>query len=337
MGARKIIKEHKKEVVQDGKTKVWVTPEFDEVKWKTYKEVAQICVNLGDGILNFGELKGGDNIGIYEETRQEWMQTLIGCLRHRLVLATCYSNLGIDALVHVINETELQLLICNGSSIKLLDSLHEQCPSLKYLVYIDKLSQESKYYKTISFEDCVKLGSEKPIKVEKPSEKEDVAVLMYTSGSTGAPKGVMIQQRNLVAFIGSSMYLIKCAPEDVYIGYLPLAHILELCAESSFLTAGGSIGYGSPRTLTDKGAKPCGDIKAICPTHMAGVPRVWETIRKGALEKVHASGYVSKYLFETAFATKIESIRTNQDTPIWNYIVFSKFAEQLGGRMKGNF
>jgi len=67
---------------------------------------------------------------------------------------------------------------------------------------------------------------------------------------------------------------------------------------------------------------------------MAGVPRVWETIRKGALEKVHASGFIKQYLFEMAFAAKKEAVKNGHDTEWWNYLVFSAFKEQLGGRMK---
>ena len=89
----------------------------------------------------------------------------------------------------------------------------------------------------------------------------------------------MLLHKNIVAFIGAVNFVWKFTPKAVYLGYLPLAHVLELAAENTILQAGGCIGYGNPRTLTDKGAKPCGDIKAVRPTHMAGVPRVWETIK----------------------------------------------------------
>jgi long-chain acyl-CoA synthetase len=334
MGKRRLAKMHKKETVEGGKTKVWLTPEFAENQWWTYKQVEKIVVNFGDGVMNFIKSKGGDNIGIYEETRAEWMQSFFGCIRHSLVVATCYSNLGIDALVHVINETELTCLICNGSSIKILDSLKDQCPTLKYLIYLDELSEKSKHYECMSFDEVCKLGETTPVKVETPSQKEALCCLMYTSGSTGAPKGVMIQHRNIVAFVASAQVYLTVSPGDVYLGYLPLAHILELAAECTFYSMGGAIGYGTPRTLTDKGCKPIGDLQAWSPTHMAGVPRVWETIRKGALEKIHASGWLKQYLFETAFAAKCAQIKVGGDTPWWNSLVFDKFKEMLGGRMK---
>jgi len=121
----------------------------------------------------------------------------------------------------------------------------------------------------------------------------------------------------------------------VYLGYLPLAHVLELGAETAFLNSGGCIGYGTPRTLIDKGAKPVGDIKAVSPTHMAGVPRVYETIRKGVMEKLESTGGIAKFLFNLAYSAKVEALKSGDaSTPIWDWLLFSKFKEQIGGRMK---
>jgi len=338
MGKRILLKIHTKEVVQEGKSKSWTIPEFGDTQWFTYKQVADTVVALGDGIMKFTGATGGDVIGIYDETKLEWMQGLLAATRHALVVATCYANLGLDALVHVINETSLTTLICHPQSIDTLDGLADQCPTLKYLLFVESQPsnnvKQSKKFKTMTYDECIKLGKENVISNPKGPSKDDICVLMYTSGSTGAPKGVMILHRNIVAAIAGCFAHFNFLPEDVYLGYLPLAHVLELVAEFAFLTAGGSIGYGSPRTLTDKGAIPCGDIRAIRPTHFAGVPRVYETIKKGALEKIHASGFLANHLFNSAYQAKVEKIYKGQDTPWWNWLVFAKFSEQLGGRIK---
>jgi len=103
---------------------------------------------------------------------------------------------------------------------------------------------------------------------------------MYTSGSTGAPKGVILSHFNLVSGMKSVLDVLALHGEaderDAYIAYLPLAHVLELMSEVICLVQGIQIGYSSPLTLTDQSLaiKPgtSGDASVLKPTIMAGVP-----------------------------------------------------------------
>lgn len=108
---------------------------------------------------------------------------------------------------------------------------------------------------------------------------------------------------------------------------------LELCCEIAVLSSGARIGYGTPKTLTNKGAKPCGDLMAFKPTKMASVPKVYETIRKTALEMVTKKGGITKRLFDTAYAKKLSLLNTTKSTPVWDALVFRKFRKVLGGRI----
>ncbi len=119
----------------------------------------------------------------------------------------------------------------------------------------------------------------------------------------------------------------------VYIAYLPMAHILELVAEHAMFLRGGTIAYGTPRTLTERGAKPIGDIAAIRPGVMVGVPRVYDTVKKGALERINNGPPLVKWLFQAAFNARRAALHAGRDTPLWNMLVFNKFRELMGGRM----
>jgi long-chain acyl-CoA synthetase len=123
---------------------------------------------------------------------------------------------------------------------------------------------------------------------------------------------------------------------DVILTYLPLAHIFELVLENLILFIGGTLGYGHPRTLSDTSMKNCaGDMRELQPTIMVGVPQVWETVRKGVIAKVNASGPMVKALFWGAYNYKNFMVANNLPlATIFDGIVFKKVREMTGGRLR---
>jgi long-chain acyl-CoA synthetase len=189
----------------------------------------------------------------------------------------------------------------------------------------------------VSLDALREIGRAEPIEAaesRKPSI-DDVACIMYTSGTTGAPKGVVIKHSNLVASIGSVMTLVgrHLQPNDSYLAFLPLAHILEYIVELSFVYAGLCSGFARVKTLTDASVRNCqGDIKAFRPTIMVGVPAIWETIRKGIIVQVNKSGSIRKSLFNGAMTIKRASVPVLKN--VVDSVVFAKIREGTGGRLR---
>lgn len=125
-------------------------------------------------------------------------------------------------------------------------------------------------------------------------------------------------------------------PGDVLITYLPAAHILEFVFENAVLYWGGTMGYGTIRTLSDQSVRNCaGDIRELKPTVMVGVPQVWETIKKGIINKVEAGGALKSNMFWGAFAAKGFLLSSGlPGSGILDAIVFNKVKEATGGRLR---
>lgn len=125
-------------------------------------------------------------------------------------------------------------------------------------------------------------------------------------------------------------------PGDVLIAYLPAAHILEFVFENATLFWGGTLGYGTIRTLSDTSVRNCaGDIRELKPTVMVGVPQVWETVKKGIISKVEGGGAVTSKVFWGAFAAK--GFLLNAGLPgsgLLDSVVFNKVKEATGGKLR---
>jgi long-chain acyl-CoA synthetase len=94
-------------------------------------------------------------------------------------------------------------------------------------------------------------------------------------------------------------------PDDVFLAFLPLAHILELLVEMTFYFTGIPIAYGTPKTLTQDSVRNCdGDLVAYKPSIIVGVPAIYELIRKGMVKKINESPTVVQGVFNLAYTLK---------------------------------
>merc|ERR1712002_178057 len=174
-----------------------------------------------------------------------------------------------------------------------------------------------------------------------PPTADSPCIIMHTSGSTGTPKGVIVTHRNLLKAVNGYLYQLNRVPvssADMYIGYLPLAHVLELIAENMMLVFGVAIGYSSPNTLTDKSTMiqkgASGDASILKPTMMACVPLVLDRIYKGVHENVKKKGDFFEKLFNFCVEYKKAAVKRGESTPIMDKLIFKNVRALIGGRIR---
>ncbi|KAK4492905.1 hypothetical protein RD792_000232 [Penstemon davidsonii] len=348
LGTREVIG---KEFVTASNGRKFEKHHLGEYQWETYEQVFERACNFASGLLKLGH-DVDTRAAIFSDTRPEWLIAFQGCFRQSITVVTIYSSLGDDALIHSLNETQVSTLICDSGQLKKLAPISSSLKTIKNVIYFeDKDSpnvtsdtQDTSNWKTSSFSEVEKLGRDNPVQPSLPIKK-DIAVIMYTSGSTGLPKGVMMTHGNIVATAAAVMTVIPgIGSKDVYLAYLPLAHVFELEAEMVMLTAGAPIGYGSALTLTDtsnkikKGTK--GDASVLKPTLMAAVPAILDRVREGVLKKVEEKGGIVKKLFNIGYNRRLAAIEGSWfgawglEATLWDIIVFKKIRSILGGEIR---
>ncbi|XP_071950638.1 long-chain-fatty-acid--CoA ligase 4-like [Antedon mediterranea] len=341
LGTRDILQEED-EKQSDGRTFKKVV--LGDYKWKTFRDVNDDAENLGKGLLALG-MKPKENILIFAETRAEFQIALNACFKFNFPVVTLYATLGEKAIAYGINQTDVTHVITSASLLPKLVAIKKDIPRVTNIIYME---EQLKKTNSADFNNGVKVHSFSSV-IEKGANTidcgphdprpDDVAVIMYTSGSTGHPKGVMISHSNMVAFLaGASSRIGKYGPEDTCICYLPLAHVLELASELALIAKGTSIGYSSPLTLTDTSSKVkrgCkGDITVLKPTLMLAVPLIVDRIYNGVMDKVQDMAPLQRALFNFACQYKSTQIERGFHTPLFDRIVFSKLSKLLGGQVR---
>lgn len=273
------------------------------------------------------------------------------CYALNFVPVPLYDTLGDEAIVFICEQTEMEVIAVDLKKIPMLVKLRDQIPNVKKLIVMNEIIPEAiqkdltdANIEFITFKE-LKLQGESIEFTPKPPRPEDLCTISYTSGTTGLPKGAMITHSAMVASGAGALYLVgenKKYPntkvsygfvrgEEVYLSYLPLAHILERIVFNTLMSLGFRFAFYQGDIL-----KLMSDAEACRPTFFVGVPRLFNRIHDKVLAGVEAKGPVSKAVFNYALASKIENFHNSgqMDHWLWDWLVFNKIKEKLGGRVK---
>jgi len=279
----------------------------------TYREAAEAAHGVAQFLTDKG-VKKGDRVAIIAENSPRWFQVYAGAIAIGAVVVPRGEDIG-DNELHYILEHSGSGVVFAGSerTAKRVPEGHET---------IDMTAD--------GFPEPLPVDDELLTAWQNSVSKDDLAVLLYTSGTTGNPKGVMLEHRNIAHNIRVVPPIVDIQPGRVWVSVLPSWHTFELTVELCGFACGCMTVYSSKRRIKE-------DLKAYRPHYFASVPRLWEAIYDGAMKAIEKKGGLVPHLLK--FATS-GSAMVRKGNPLgypghWlgKALFYKKVKAALGGRM----
>lgn len=310
--------------------------------WESYTDVNAKAVKFGAALVGLGA-KAGDNVGIFSINRAEWVIGALGLYTQKLRTVSLYATLGADAVEYIAAHADLEYIMTSRENLGSLVSLASKLGSksgglLKHIIMFD---YDSKYnnVEDVIQEDDVKTLAEHGIALHgfhaliqeapeaplNPSEGDDLCYVMYTSGTTGKPKGAMLKHSNIMATCSSVVHVAALEHEDVHFSYLPLAHIFETVVQVSIFENGGAVGFfgGNIKQLLD-------DLATLKPTLFTGVPRVFTKIYQKVFAGIENGSCVLRFMFEKSYGSQVQNVRSQSSRSSMSDVTLGAITKKLG-------
>ncbi|EFQ84543.1 AMP-binding enzyme [Aeromicrobium marinum DSM 15272] len=273
---------------------------WEEVTWAQYWERSTLVAH---GLLALG-VEPGDRIAVHSENRREWLYCDIGITSVRAATVGLYPTNPSPEVLHVLRDSGSRVLFAEDQEQldKALDVIDE-LPHLERIVYLEPRGIQGHYTdgRLLSWEEFVALGeqhrSQHPGSLDErleAVEPSDLATLVYTSGTTGPPKGAMLTQANITFVLdtlqGQSAFVSPPANEkDLVLSYLPLCHVAERVFTTWFNAAVGTqVNFAESIDTVQL------NLREVQPTLVFGVPRIWEKIAAGVQVRMAGASRIKR-------------------------------------------
>jgi long-chain acyl-CoA synthetase len=259
----------------------------------TFNEFADRVSNIGRGLLALG-LQKGDRIAILSENRPEWGMAFFATYMAGGVNIPLDALLKISAWSHILKDSHARALIVSRNFISEIENIKADLPELKHIICIDDLSGKKN---EMSLTEIEKLGQQYSGSIPEliPS---DLASIIYTSGTMGQSKGVMLSHRNITSDMSGAVGLLPILESDNFLSILPLHHTFECtCGLLIPFSVGASITYA--RGLASK--LIIEDIKNNKATILLGVPLLFEKMYAGITKAIANQPIAKRILFKLSF------------------------------------
>lgn len=305
-------------------------------QWKTWStaEFVRMAERFSYGLLAMG-FQPGDKIALISNNRPEWNIADIGMMQVGMINVPIYTTLSAAEVRFILNDCGAKLLIVSDSALwEKVASIRHEVPSLKGIYTFDQVNGAPHWSGILEAgeksEDVSRVKS-----IRDGIKPQDCATILYTSGTTGTPKGVMLSHHNVVSNVLAVEHLPPVDHHDRALSFLPLCHSYERVLTYLYQYLGVSIYYA-------ESMEKIGDnLKELKPQVFSAVPRLLEKVYAKIVDKGKELTGVKKGLFFWALdlGLKYEPNRANGafyelQLSLARKIIFSKWREALGGNVK---
>ncbi len=329
-----------------------LTSRQDDGRWLslTARETAERVGNISRSLLA-GDLEPGDHVAILSNTRMEWALADWACIMSGLVVVTVYPTLPADQVLYILKDSRAKaVFVEDGDQLAKVLQVHDRLEDLSRVFVFDPPEDDRggdhEGVRVRSLEALERLGHAGPgvekswADAAKAVQPQDTATLIYTSGTTAEPKGVMLSHHNLFTNTVGATMVLPISESDRVLSWLPLSHAFERLAGHYLMWySGAEIAYAESTTTVAR------DMVETGPTFVVGVPRLYEKFYDAVMEAVREGGPAKKVVFRAAkWVGDRRAERRLARKPIGRVLegaygvadrlVFRKLHERTGGRVR---
>jgi long-chain acyl-CoA synthetase len=313
---------------------------------KSWPEYYRDIEVFGAGLLALG-INPQDRVAIMSTTRYEWSVMDLGIMGVHGVVVSIYQNNTAEDVRYILNNSEARILIFeNEAAYAIWNSIEENCPTVEKVILIDtKNSYDPKTSKILTFKQVLDMGKAALQKNRTCFEdlcesitEDQMATLLYTSGTTGTPKGVVITHTQVISEISEAFTMFGVDDRDISLTFLPYAHVMGRIEHWGHSYMGFTMAYA------ESIEKVRNNLAEIRPTFLISVPRIFEKIYSAIGSQVDSSP-LRKKLFQWAVGVgrRLADLKvTHQMIPLdllatyelAKKLVLSKVTSAFGGRLR---
>ena len=327
-----------------GDREMLIYQDFGGKEWKSlsWNQVSQTVMQVSNALLNLG-VKPQENIGIFSQNSVQYIECDFGAWGIRAVTIPFYATSSEQQIQFMVNDAKVRFLFVGEQEqydkARCAVSL---CPTLERIIVFDPAVHISSHDpNAIYFADFLKLGENLPRQTEverlqQEASFDDIANILYTSGTTGDSKGVILTHGQFHAAFEANGKCVPVDDKDRVMNFLPYTHIFERGWAILSLTKGATMIVNTHPLDVQQ------SMRETHPTCMSAVPRFWEKVYMGVMDKIDHSSAVQRKLFRHALAVgrkhNIEYVSLGKKPPValhleyemLNRTVFSLVRKELG-------